>query len=573
MKVVKKLYNPPKYDTIKEYINEGIKKYPNNVAFRIKEKRDKEVVYKDITYTEFENDLESLAQGFIEIGLKGKRIAIIGKNCYEWALTYTTTLNGVGITVPLDKGLPEQEIESLLQRSFADAIVFESSYLEIMNRIQERNNTKVKEYICMQKIDGFKSLNEVISIGKKAIKDGKNEYKNLEINPEEMAAIIFTSGTTSLSKAVMLSNKNIASNIYGIKCSEKIYNTDVNLAFLPFHHTFGSTALLLFLSEGVTNVFCDGLRHIAQNLKEYKVSIFVCVPLLLEAMYKKIMTEVDKQNKTNLIKIMRKVCNFLLKFGIDIRRKVFKQILDNLGGNIRFVISGASAIDKNVAKGFYDFGILAVQGYGLTETSPVLAAENEKCVKFGSVGLPLTDVEIKIDNPNEEGIGEIIAKGPNVMLGYYENKEATDEVLKEINGEKWFYTGDLGYLDKDGFLFITGRKKNVIVLKNGKNIYPEEIELLVNNLPYVSESMVFGLPKDDDLLLSLKLVYNKEYVKEKYGDISEEDLKQKIWADIKNINKTLTNYKHIKNLIITDEEMIKTTTAKIKRQEEIEKIK
>ena len=573
MKVVKKLYNPPKYDTIKEYINEGIKKYPNNVAFRIKEKRDKEVVYKDITYTEFENDLESLAQGFIEIGLKGKRIAIIGKNCYEWALTYTTTLNGVGITVPLDKGLPEQEIESLLQRSFADAIVFESSYLEIMNRIQERNNTKVKEYICMQKIDGFKSLNEVISIGKKAIKDGKNEYKNLEINPEEMAAIIFTSGTTSLSKAVMLSNKNIASNIYGIKCSEKIYNTDVNLAFLPFHHTFGSTALLLFLSEGVTNVFCDGLRHIAQNLKEYKVSIFVCVPLLLEAMYKKIMTEVDKQNKTNLIKIMRKVCNFLLKFGIDIRRKVFKQILDNLGGNIRFVISGASAIDKNVAKGFYDFGILAVQGYGLTETSPVLAAENEKCVKFGSVGLPLTDVEIKIDNPNEEGIGEIIAKGPNVMLGYYENKEATDEVLKEIKGEKWFYTGDLGYLDKDGFLFITGRKKNVIVLKNGKNIYPEEIELLVNNLPYVSESMVFGLPKDDDLLLSLKLVYNKEYVKEKYGDISEEDLKQKIWADIKNINKTLTNYKHIKNLIITDEEMIKTTTAKIKRQEEIKKIK
>ena len=479
----------------------------------------------------------------------------------------------MGITVPLDKGLPEQEIESLLQRSFADAIVFESSYLEIMNRIQERNNTKVKEYICMQKIDGFKSLNEVISIGKKAIKDGKNEYKNLKINPEEMAAIIFTSGTTSLSKAVMLSNKNIASNIYGIKCSEKIYNTDVNLAFLPFHHTFGSTALLLFLSEGVTNVFCDGLRHIAQNLKEYKVSIFVCVPLLLEAMYKKIMTEVDKQNKTNLIKIMRKVCNFLLKFGIDIRRKVFKQILDNLGGNIRFVISGASAIDKNVAKGFYDFGILAVQGYGLTETSPVLAAENEKCVKFGSVGLPLTDVEIKIDNPNEEGIGEIIAKGPNVMLGYYENKEATDEVLKEINGEKWFYTGDLGYLDKDGFLFITGRKKNVIVLKNGKNIYPEEIELLVNNLPYVSESMVFGLPKDDDLLLSLKLVYNKEYVKEKYGDISKEELKQKIWADIKNINKTLTNYKHIKNLIITDEEMIKTTTAKIKRQEEIKKIK
>ncbi len=573
MKAIKKIYNPPKYDTIKEYINEGINNYPNNVAFRIKEKRDKKVIYKDITYTKFKEELDGLAQGFIEIGLKGKRIAIIGKNCYEWALTYTATLNGVGITVPLDKGLPEQEIESLLQRSLADAIIFEDSYLEIINRIKSRNNTKVKEYICMQEIDDFKSLNEIINVGKMAIKNGKDEYKNIEVNPEEMAAIIFTSGTTSLSKAVMLSNKNIASNIYGIKCSEKIYSTDINLAFLPFHHTFGSTALLLFLSEGVTNVFCDGLRYIAQNLKEYKVSIFVCVPLLLEAMYKKIMTEVEKQNKTKVIKIMCKVCNFLLKFGIDIRRKVFKQILDNLGGNIRFVISGASAIDKNVAKGFYDFGILAVQGYGLTETSPVLAAENEKCIKFGSVGIPLTGIEIKIDNPNEEGIGEIIAKGPNVMLGYYENKEATDDVLKEINGEKWFYTGDLGYLDKDGFLFITGRKKNVIVLKNGKNIYPEEIELLVNNLPYVAESMVFGLPKDDDLLLSLKLVYNKEYIKEKYGDINNEDLKQKIWTDIKNINKTLTNYKHIKNLIITDEAMIKTTTAKIKRQEEIKKIK
>lgn len=573
MKAIKKIYNPPKYDTIKEYINEGIKNYPNNVAFRIKEKKDKRVIYKDITYTKFKEELDGLAQGFIEIGLKGKRIAIIGKNCYEWALTYIATLNGVGITVPLDKGLPEQEIESLLQRSLADAIIFDDSYLEIINRIKSRNNTKVKEYICMQKIDNFKSLNEIINVGKMAINNGKDEYKNIEVNPEEMAAIIFTSGTTSLSKAVMLSNKNIASNIYGIKCSEKIYSNDINLAFLPFHHTFGSTALLLFLSEGVTNVFCDGLRYIAQNLKEYKVSIFVCVPLLLEAMYKKIMTEVEKQNKTKVIKIMRKVCNFLLKFGIDIRRKVFKQILDNLGGNIRFVISGASAIDKNVAKGFYDFGILAVQGYGLTETSPVLAAENEKCIKFGSVGIPLTGIDIKIDNPNEEGIGEIIVKGPNVMLGYYENKEATDDVLKEINGEKWFYTGDLGYIDKDGFLFITGRKKNVIVLKNGKNIYPEEIELLVNNLPYVAESMVFGLPKDDDLLLSLKLVYNKEYVKEKYGDINNEDLKQKIWTDIKNINKTLTNYKHIKNLIITDEAMIKTTTAKIKRQEEIKKIK
>ena len=383
-----------------------------------------------------------------------------------------------------------------------------------------------------------------------------------------MASIIFTSGTTSMSKAVMLSSKNIASEIYNINCAEKVYDTDVNMLFLPLHHTFGSTILLLALADGVTNVFCDGLRHIQENLKEYKVSVFVCVPLLLEAMYKKIYAEVEKQGKTKILKFANSISRFLLKFNIDIRRKVFKQILDNLGGNIRFVISGASAIDKNVAQGFYDFGVLAVQGYGLTETSPVLTAENEKCVKFGSVGLPLPEVEIKIDSPNEEGIGEIVAKGPNVMLGYYEMPEETAKVLKD----GWFYTGDLGYIDKDGFLFITGRKKNVIVLKNGKNIYPEEIELLLSNLPYVAENMVYGTPKGDDLVLSAKIVYNKDYVKEKYGDIPEDELRDIIWKDVKKINSTLANYKHIKNLIITDEPMIKTTTQKVKRFEEIKKI-
>ena len=414
----------------------------------------------------------------------------------------------------------------------------------------------------------FKTVSELVELGKKLVADGDNRYEKHKIVPNEVASIIFTSGTTSMSKAVMLSNKNIASNIYNINCAEKVYDTDVNLAFLPLHHTFGSTILLLGLADGVTNVFCDGLRHIQENLKEYKVSVFVCVPLLLEAMYKKIYAEVDKQGKTKILKFANSISRILLKLGIDIRRKVFKQILDNLGGNIRFVISGASAIDKNVAKGFYDFGILAVQGYGLTETSPVLTAENEKCIKFGSVGLPLPEVEIKIDNPNDEGIGEIVAKGPNIMLGYYEMEEETSKVLKD----GWFYTGDLGYIDKDGFLFITGRKKNVLVLKNGKNVYPEEIELLINNLPYVVESMVFGTPKDDDLIVSAKIVYNKDIVNQKFGDILELDLKDIIWKDIKKINSTLANYKHIKNLIITDEPMIKTTTQKVKRFEELKKM-
>lgn len=557
---------------LRDIINNSVELYPNNNAFIIKEKKGKKVEYKNITYKEFKQDIENLGTALIDLGLQNKRIAIIGKNRYEWALTYISVLNGVGITVPLDKGLKEDEISSCLMRSKADCIVFEEEYLEIIKKVKEDKNINIKEYICMNddvKEEGIKTIKQLIMKGKELIKKGDNRYENYKIDEEKMATIIFTSGTTSMSKAVMLSHKNIASNINDINEAEKIYSTDVNMAFLPFHHTFGSTGLLVFLSNGVTNVFCDGLRYIQSNLKEYKVSVFVCVPLLLESMYKKIIIEIEKQGKTKLINFAIKLSNFLLKLGIDVRRKLFKQVLDNLGGNLRFIISGASSIDKKVAKGFNDFGILTVQGYGLTETAPVLTAEYEKGIKYGSCGMPMKNVKIKIDNPNEEGIGEIIAKGPNIMLGYYENEEATKEVIKD----GWFYTGDLGYLDKDGFLFITGRKKNVIVLKNGKNIYPEELELLVNNLKYVAESMVFGKPKDDDLLLSVKIVYNEEYVKEKYTNISEDELKEIVWKDIKEINKKLPNYKHIKNLVLTNEPMIKTTTAKIKRFEEIKKEK
>ncbi len=324
----------------------------------------------------------------------------------------------------------------------------------------------------------------------------------------------------------------------------------------------------MFLSRGATNVFCDGLRHIQKNLVEYQVSTFVCVPLLIESIYKKIWQEIEKTGQTKKVKFGMKLSKFLLKFGIDIRAKLFKQIIDKLGGKIRSVISGASGLDPKVAEGFRAFGISVVQGYGLTETSPVLAAESAEAYKAGSTGLPMPDVEIKIDNPNESGIGEIIAKGPNIMLGYYENEEETNKVLKD----GWFYTGDLGYIDNEGFLFITGRQKNVIVLKNGKNIYPEEIETLINNLPYVEESMVYGKEKDDDLIASVKIVYNKDYMNSHYPEKSEEEIKNIIWEDIKKINKTMPNYKHIKNLIITDEEMIKTTTAKIKRFEEMKKL-
>ena len=554
------------YKNIKDVINDAVEKYPEHIAFTIKNKKGSKEKYRKITYTEMQEEINALGSALVKMGLKGKRVAIIGKNRYEWVLSYCTVLNGVGISVPLDKGLPEQEIEYSLQRSKAEVIIYEDTMKESIDKIRKSGTTKVQTYISMDETneEGVLNINQLIKDGKRLLQDDYKEYIEINPNGEEMSVILFTSGTTSLAKAVMLSQKNIASNIAALQPDYVFLDTDTNIAFLPFHHMFGSTCILLMLSRGVNNVFCDGLRHIQENLKEYQVSVFVCVPLILEAMHKKIMQTVEKRGMTKKLEFGKKLSKILLKIGIDARRKIFKSVIDELGGKLRFVISGAAALNKQVGEDFNAFGIYTVQGYGLTETSPVVSAESEENLGRGSVGTPLRGVEVKIVNKNDEGIGEIAVKGPNVMLGYYENEEANKQVLKD----GWFYTGDLGYYDKDEVLYIAGREKSVIVLKNGKNIYPEELETLINRLPYIAESMVFGYPKDDDLILSAKIVYNPEYFKNE----THEQIEEKVWKDIKEINTTLTNFKHIKKIIVTDEPMVKTTTAKVKRFEEIKKI-
>ena len=551
---------------VKEIIKYSTENYSECTAFTIKNKAGKTIEYKKITYKEFNEDINGLGTALLGLGLEGKRIAIIGKNRYEWILSYVATLNGVGVAVPLDKGLPEQEIIMSLQRSKADVIIFEENMIDLMKKIKKENNTNLSKFILMDNTEDeeFLNIHKLIENGKKEIQNGNKKYIDSEIDNNKMSVILFTSGTTSLAKAVMISHRNIASNVAALKYEQPFCKTDTNIAFLPFHHMYGSTCLLLMLSDGVNNVFCDGLRHIQENLKEYKVSVFVCVPLILEAMHKKIMQTIDKTGQRKKFEFGKKLSNSLLKIGIDVRRKLFKQILDELGGEVRAVVCGAAALNTKVAEDFNAIGIYTVQGYGLTETAPVVSGENINTMGYNSCGKPLLNVEVKIDNPNEDGIGEIAVKGPNVMLGYYENEEATKAVLRD----GWFYTGDLGYLGKKGHIYIAGREKSVIVLKNGKNIYPEEIETLISNLPYVAENMVFGYPKGDDLVLSAKIVYNPEYFK---GD-SKDKIQHKIWGDIKNINKELTIFKHIKKLIVTDEPMIKTTTAKVKRFEEIKKI-
>ena len=568
---MEKIFDATEFNNIKEIIYNSAKKYKDNIAFVIKHKEEKNTTYENVTYKRLLEDVNKLGTALYSLGLKAKRVAIIGKNRYEWVVSYLASLLGGIVAIPLDKDLQYGELENSLVRSKADCIIFDEKLTDQMKELQANNKSSLTEYVCMSEIDGFKSVSGLLKTGDELLKKGEKEYINAEIDDDKMNILLFTSGTTSQSKAVMLSQKNIASNIYAMQCVEDIRSTDTNIAFLPFHHIFGSTCILVMLACGVKTTFPDGLRYIKQNLNEYKVTIFVGVPVLVEAIYKTIMKEIDKQGKTKLIKFATAISKFLLKFHIDIRRKLFKQIIDALGGELRLVISGGAPADPKISQGFNDLGIETLQGYGLSETSPVIAAENAKVLKNGSVGVPMINDTIEIVNPDENGIGEIRVKGPNVMLGYYEMPELTNEVLKD----GWFYTGDLGKFDKKGILYITGRNKNMIVLRNGKKAFPEEMETLVNRIELVEECMVFGLPdkkEKDDIKIAVKIVYNKDEAKEKYPDKTEDELYNLIWEKVKELNKTFPRYKHIQKLILTQEELIKTTTKKVKRQEEMKKI-
>lgn len=563
-----KLRDAKRFNNIKEVILNSVSLYGDNIAYVTKVKKDKEnVQYINHTYNDLLNDIYCFGTGLYKLGLKNSRVAVCGRNSYKWVVSHLSNLMGGIVSVPIDKELQLKELEESLIRSNVEALVFDEKYKDIIIKIKENEKTNIKFFICMSKLDGFIWYDELLEEGKKALENGENEFKDYTPNSKNMSILLFTSGTTSKAKAVMLSQDGICANVSDLQMVEGIKPTDTNIAFLPFHHIFSSTGMLFMMACGAKTVFPDGLRYIKQNLIEYKVSVFVGVPLLINKMYETIEKEIEKQGKTKLIKNAIKISNFLLKFHIDIRKILFKQIVNALGGKMRLIVAGGAPLEKRVAQGFNDFGIHLVQGYGLTETSPVISAENDKYIKPGSVGIPMRSMKVEVVNKDQDGIGEVRVKGPNVMLGYYENEEATKAVLK--NG--WFYTGDLGYFDEDGFLFLTGRQKDVIVLKNGKKVFPEELEMLVDKLEEVEESFIYGMPQKgdkNDPMIALEVVYTEDAIKNK----TEEELKKIIWDKIKDINKTLPQYKYIKNLIITNEPLIKTTTHKVKRKEELEKV-
>lgn len=544
-------------EDLKDMLEKTAVKNSTKTAFKVKDQNGK-IINK--SYIDFKNDVQSLSTKLIEMGMKNQRIAVMGKNSYSWAISYLAATI-IGIVVPIDKEASKENVKEFLNVSNSKAIIADDKYLnEIFEFKSELKNETM--LIDMQNTSKYMNLSDLIADGKKLIDEGNSEYENIKINPDEMKILLFTSGTTGNSKAVMLSHKNICSNIVSIASIVKVDNATRVLSILPLHHTYECTiGYLLVVYGGGTICYCEGLRYITKNIQEYQPTFILCVPLLLENVYKKVIKTLKSSLPEKYTKEESKIIDnlpFYLK-GI-----VKKKVKKSLGGKIKTFIVGAAAIKPDLVEAFFKLGIKVLQGYGLTECAPLVAGNNDFYYKAASCGMPIPNVEYKIDNPNDEGVGEIIVKGPNVMLGYYENEEATKNVLKD----GWFHTGDLGYVDDEEFLYISGRSKNMILTKNGENIYPEEIENILNDDDLIEESLVIGTSNGkDDVQVKAKIFPNIEAIKEYLGNKfpTKEEISKILNEAVKKANEKLPNFKHIKSFKIMDEDFERTTTNKVKR--------
>jgi long-chain acyl-CoA synthetase len=570
---VSKLYDVRNITDLRDMVRQSAEIYGDLDAFLVKSSNGS---IRSINFRLFSNEINYLGTALCDLGLKGSMIGIMSENRYEWCVSYLATVNGTSVVVPLDKELPEHEISSLLERSDASAVFCSEAYLDVLLRAKA-TLPKLKKIICFDlkksENDEILSFDELISKGNELLNNGDNTFIDANIDNEAMNMLIFTSGTTEQSKGVMLSHRNIASDIMAV--SKLLYadNSDLIMSILPLHHTYECTAgFLTMVYLGVTICFCEGLRHITNNLQEYKPTIIMSVPLILENVYTKIIKKARKEKRLAALKFGLFISRTLMKLNIDVRRQLFKEVMDNLGGNLRLIISGAAALNPKVTKALRAMGLNIMQGYGLTECSPIVSVNRLDYYRDASAGQPLPGIEIAIDDPGPDGIGEIKINGPITMLGYYKNPEATNAVLRD----GWLYTGDNGYIDKNNFLYISGRKKNVIVTKNGKNIFPEDVELYLNKSEYIKESIVYGVDAENesDTIVCAKIVPNMEVIVEKFGQVPVPDeLYKLIKQEVQKANKKLSSYKKIKHFEIREGEFEKTTTKKIKRQVELISLK
>lgn len=560
-KLKSKYHKAPFISDLKDLLYRSAKKYEFRNAFKLKDSSGN--IY-GVNYKKFKEDVVALGTSLINLGLTNSRIAVIGKNSYNWAVSYLAAVI-VGIVVPIDKELLIDDISNFINVSDSKAILCDDKFVKLIDDNQSKFNNKdlLKiNFDCEKDTESYKSFSNLIEYGNTLISQGDTSFDNITINPDEMSIILFTSGTTGNAKGVCLSHKNICSCVMSTYGIFKVRRSDHVLSVLPLHHTYECTlGFLLLLYSGACISYCEGLRYITQNIEEFKPSAFLCVPLLLEKMLKKIEANIAK----TLPKYQKEGTNIIDNIPAPLFQIVKRKVKNSLGGRLRAFIVGAAPLNPDIVIHYKKLGMKALQGYGLTECSPLVAGNNDFFINPNAVGLPIPNVEYKINNPDAEGNGEILVKGPNVMLGYYNDDEATNKAIKD----GWFYTGDLGKIDNNGWLYITGRCKTVIVTKNGKNIYPEELEHYLNSHPLIAESLVTGLnyENDDETYVNAQILPNIDAIKEylKVSVPQKAEIKTIISDIVSSINKKLPNYKHIKNFIIKDKEFEKTTTQKIKR--------
>ena len=582
------IYKAEYRENIRELTMNACEKHAALDAFIFRRNPKEAEIHK--TFHEYGEDIKSLGTYILNSKFKGERIAVVGANSYEWFVSYNAILSTDSIGVPLDRMLPEDELIALLERSQAKLIFYQQKHHAMMVSVsakQKEGTIKscVEKFICMypdglgkgESLEGdeFVDFYDLVNEGKALREKGDDSFMTTPIDADTPRIILFTSGTTSMSKGVLLTHRNICSNVCYIAQTLLVMPGDRAFSILPLHHTFENTCDFFILSAGGCLCLSDGLRYIVKNLKEWHPEVCISVPLLYENIYSKIEEGIKASGKEKLISVMVPVTKFLKRFGLDVRRAVFKEILDNLGGDMRMIVIGGAGIDKRYIDAFTNFGIDFFMGYGLTETSPVISTTNEVCNVHGSVGRPMVGITAAIDtdetSPN--AIGEIITKSDCVMKGYFENEEATREA---IDADGWFHTGDMGYIDKTGSIHITGRVKSMIVLTSGKKAFPEEIEALIAEIKGVTEVFVWGADNGRGAIdISAKLLIDRSAIGKELGlerDPEDSAVAEYLDNQMRTVNHKMPSYKIVHNYVYSETDMIKTTTLKIKRPKEQEAI-
>lgn len=553
---------------LRDMMYKSVERYGREqVAFR--QRFVKGEPFREITYGQTLDDLNALGTALAARNLLGKRIAIIGDNCYQWASSYLAAVCGLGVAVPLDKELGASELEQLVAEADCECVLFTKKFLSIFQDIHERGETNLRVLVNLnaeEEKDGVLSWARLIDEGKQRVLEGDRTYLDAEIYADEMGVLLFTSGTTGIAKGVMLSHTNICSDLMSAPTMLYVDKTDIFFSVLPIHHTYECTCgFLMPLYKGASIGYCEGLKYIQKNLQEIRPTFFLGVPLIFESLYKTIWKNIRKQGKEKTVKKVLKLNKTTSKFGLNLNKILLKDILNVFGGRMHMMIAGGAAIDPDILQFFRDLGIMALQGYGLTECAPMAALNPDDNPRNDSIGHVLPGDEAMIADKNDEGIGEICLKGPNVMMGYYHMPEETEKVL--VDG--WFHTGDLGYMDGP-YLYITGRKKNVIITRNGKNVFPEELEYYLGKVSLVAESMVWAAKDKDgqDDMIVATIRPDMEEVEAALGKEAAQDaakVEQLLWNKVDEINKNLPLFKKIRKISVRKEDFEKTTGKKIKR--------